>query len=307
METNLKKLKVNYYDSLMTKENNFDYHQTWTMSRAWKPKRMCWAYGGGSQNCAAEPPRLLPEDDVEVTLFTDKDIISPLVSQVKTKYKVVYLSECRSIHPFAYKQITMVEDNFDYIFTHDEELLARGPKYVKNVLGTSWVDDSEASIYDKTKMLSHIASDKRWSRGHNIRHLIGNAIKGRFEADMWGSAYKPFDSKLEPLKDYRFSITVMNAKHNNYFTETLVDTFRCGTVPIFWGCDNIGEFFDKRGILKFETGPELFEILNNLSEELYVEMLPYIRNNFETAKKYVCVDDVIAENIIKTLKLEGYE
>ena len=27
----------------------------------------------------------------------------------------------------------------------------------------------------------------------------------------------------------------------------------------------------------------------------------------EIAKKYVCVDDIIAENVIKTLGLEGYE
>jgi len=303
----LKKLKVNYYDSLMTKENNFDDHQAWTMSRAWNPKRMQWIYGGGAQECAAEPMRRLPEEGVEVTLFTDKDIFSPMVSQVGTKYKVVYISECRSIHPFAYNHAVMAEDNFDFIFTHDAELLKRGGKYVKNVLGTSWVNESEANIYNKTKMLSHIASNKRWSRGHNLRHLIGKAIMNRYKVDLWGSAYNGFETKLDPLKDYRFSITVMNAKHNNYFTETLVDTFRCGTIPIFWGCDNIGEFFDEEGILGFETGPELFKILDNLSEELYNKMLPHIRNNFEIAKKYVCVDDIIAENIINTLGLKGYE
>ena len=36
-------------------------------------------------------------------------------------------------------------------------------------------------------------------------------------------------------------------------------------------------------------------------------MLPYAEENFELAKKYVCVDDVIAQNIIDTLGLEGYE
>ena len=36
-------------------------------------------------------------------------------------------------------------------------------------------------------------------------------------------------------------------------------------------------------------------------------MMPYIKENYEIAKKYVCVDDVIAENIITTLGIEGYE
>jgi len=303
----MKKLKVNYYDSLMTKENNFDPHQAWTMSRAWKPKRMQWIYGGGCQPCAAETMRELPEDGIDVTLFTDKDLLSPMIGKVNTKYKVAYLSECRSIHPFAYQHVLLAEQQFDYIFTHDEDLLAHSPKFVMNVLGTSWVDDEHSKIYEKSKMLSHIASSKNWARGHNLRHVVGQAIKGRYEADFWGSAYKKFDLKTEALADYRYSITIMNAKHKNYFTETLVDTFRCGTVPIFWGCDNIGDFFNTKGMLRFDTGPELFEILDNLSEEQYLEMMPHIKDNYEIAKKYVCVDDIIAENVIKTLGLEGYE
>jgi len=303
----MKKLKVNYYDSLMTKENNFDPHQVWTMSRAWKPSRMQWVYGGGMQSCAAEPMKPLDENDVDVTLFTDKDLLSPMVDQVNTPHKVVYLSECRSIHPFAYQHILMVENKFDYIFTHDEKLLSRGDKYVKNVLGTSWVNDEEAAIYEKTKLLSHIGSKNNWSRGHRLRHIIANAITGKYDFDLWGSAYTPFDSKLEPLKDYCFSITIMNAKHKHYFTETLVDTFRCGTVPIFWGCDNIGDYFNEKGILKFNSGPELINILDDLSEQKYHDMMPYIKENYEIAKKYVCVDDIIAENIINSLGLEGYD
>ena len=70
----MKRLKINYYDSLMTKENNFEIHQAWTMSRAWNPKKLEWIYGGGCMPEAAEPIRKLPEDDVDVSLFTDKDL-----------------------------------------------------------------------------------------------------------------------------------------------------------------------------------------------------------------------------------------
>ena len=298
------KLKVNKYDSLMTKENNFDRHQVWTMSCAWNPKKIEWIYGGGHMPEAAEPMKELLEDGVDVTLFTDKDIISPMVDKVKTKYKVVYLSECRSIHPFAYEWVIQLEDKFDLILTHDPELLKRGNKYVKNVLGTSWLTNSEAEIYKKTKLVSHIVSNNNWSRGHRLRHIIAKAVKDKYDVDLWGSAIRSFESKTTPLKDYMFSITIMNATHDNYFTETLVDTFRCGTIPIFWGCDNIGDFFNEKGILKFKTGPELFNILDNISEEKYNDMLKYVKENFEIAKKYVCVDDIIADNLIKHLDLK---
>jgi hypothetical protein len=303
----MKRLRVNKYDSLMARPQSFDKYQTWTMSRAWKPKKIEWIYGGGCMPEAAKPMKKLPEEGIDITLFTDKDVLSPMVDMAQTKYKVVYLSECRSIHPFAYEWIIQVEDKFDLILTHDADLLKRGPKYVKNVLGTSWVDDSEAKMYKKTKLVSHIVSKNKWARGHNLRHVIAKAVKGRHDVDLWGSAVKPFVSKTEPLKDYMFSITVMNAKHDHYFTETLVDTFRCGTIPIFWGCENIGEYFNEKGILRFNTGEQLFEILDGLSEGKYLELLPYTQENFEIAKKYVCVDDIIAENIITTLGLDGYE
>ena len=84
----------------------------------------------------------------------------------------------------------------------------------------------------------------------------------------------------------------------NYFTETLVDVFRQGTIPIFWGCPNIAEYFNKDGILHFNTGQELFDILDNISEDLYERKLEAVRENNELAKQYVSMDDTFATNLI---------
>ena len=244
----------------------------------------------------------MPEEDTLVTVFTDKDIVSPYIDQVKSKYKIAFLNECRSVHPFAYEWIVQVEDKFDFIVTHDADLLDRSSKYLKVSTGTSWLTDDESKIYEKNKLLSHIVSNKSWCRGHKLRHIIAEAIQNRYEVDLWGSAYTSFENKTEPLRDYYFSITVMNAKHNNYFTETLVDTFRCGTVPIFWGCDNVGEYFNEKGILKFNTGPELFDILDGLTENKYHEMLPYVKENFEIAKSHTQMDDLVWSVMLKGIK-----
>ena len=91
----------------------------------------------------------------------------------------------------------------------------------------------------------------------------------------------------------------MNSKENNYFTETLVDVFRHGTIPIFWGCENIGEYFNEKGILKFNSASELITILDNLSPELYNEKIEYVKENYELAKKYVSMDDTFATNLIE--------
>ena len=145
----------------------------------------------------------------------------------------------------------------------------------------------------KTKLLSHIISKQNWTRGHKLRYIIANAIKDKYEVDLWGSAVKRFETKLEPLKDYMFNITVMNCKHKDYFTETLVDTFRCGTIPIFWGCPNVSDYFNTKGMLIFNSGPELISILDSLSLELYESKIEHVQENFEIAKKHCQLDDKV--------------
>ncbi len=54
----------------------------------------------------------------------------------------------------------------------------------------------------------------------------------------------------------------------------------------------------------FETPFELKEILDNLTVELYHEMLPYVEENFETAKLYSHWDDTLYKTNIKRNKGE---
>ena len=198
-----------------------------------------------------------------------------------------------------------VEKKFDFILTHNEELLRRGEKYVKIVgPGTTWLAREQINVHKKTKLLSHIASKQDWARGHKLRHIISRAIKDKYDVDLWGSAHKGFkkEEKDLPLRDYCFSITVMNADHQNYFTETLLDPFLCGTVPIFWGCTNIEEYFNPKGMLCFRDPKELKQILDNLSFEQYNEMLPYVKDNFKIAKDHMHFDDLVCNTILNTIR-----
>lgn len=299
-----KKVKVNLFDSLAPPHYD-EYWGCQNFSSEFEPTKIEWFKQGTGMGHS--------EFD-GVTVFTDKDLLSPWVDKVKSKYKVAWIVECRGVHSFAYDHIKFAEHKFDHIFTFDKELLESSPKYVRNLIATSRVSNKDAGIHEKSKMLSLIASKQTMTRGHRLRHKIANVVKDKYDVDLWGGAYKPFgkgntgltagairEGKTEPLKDYRFSITVMNSKEDNYFTETLVDVFRHGTIPIFWGCPNVGEFFNEKGILQFETGQQLIEILDNLSEDLYNSKLKYVKENFELAKKYVSMDDTFATNLIKTI------
>lgn len=54
-----------------------------------------------------------------------------------------------------------------------------------------------------------------------------------------------------------------------------------GAVPLYWGCDRVGDALDSGGLLRFETREELAALLAALSPELYAEMLPAARRNWE--------------------------
>ena len=309
--------KVNLYCSLIspenysTEQNYYSFGPTYSHVR---PETVEWVYGGGCMAEALKPLTPLSEDGIEVSLFTDKDIVSPLVDTVQTRYKIAILNECRSIHPFAYRWIVERENKFDLIFTYDADLLQRSGKYVKYhpVMAGSWIKEEEHRLYDKSRLASIVVTEKGkdmiispLARGHKLRHVVADLIKKRnYDVDLWGRAYKYFEKRVESLEDYYFNISIINASHANYFNDNLTDCFRTGTIPIAWGCPNVGEYFNEKGILQFRTGPELVEILENLSPALYEDRFEYVKDNFDRVQAYNRVDDNLFALIQKTLNLD---
>lgn len=234
-----------------------------------------------------------------ITIFTDHYIGSSIVDSVDCDVKIAWLVEPKCINPWTYDTITEFEHKFDYIFTHDAELLKRSPKYILQLIASSRVKPEDQKIYPKTKLLSIIASNKTQSHGHQLRHKVIQELKERnIECDVYGTGYKPFESKLEPLKDYAFTIAIMNQKSDNFFTEVLTDCFLCGTVPIFWGCPNIHKWFERYGIISFSRLENIIPILQNKTLMIdYIIHLEFIKKNFEIAKKFVSTDDLLFENI----------
>jgi hypothetical protein len=55
----------------------------------------------------------------------------------------------------------------------------------------------------------------------------------------------PNTNKLDGLLDYKYSIAIENCKKNNYISEKFTDCILAGTIPIYYGADNIGDYFPK--------------------------------------------------------------
>jgi len=58
------------------------------------------------------------------------------------------------------------------------------------------------------------------------------------------------------------------------------------TVPIYWGCKNLGEFYNHEGFILCETEDDIIKVCNSLTPEDYIKREIAIDENYETAKYY---------------------
>jgi hypothetical protein len=45
-----------------------------------------------------------------------------------------------------------------------------------------------------------------------------------------------------------FGVAIENVSHRGWFTEKILDCFLLKTIPIYWGCSNIEDYFNPKGI-----------------------------------------------------------
>ena len=192
---------------------------------------------------------------------------------------------------------------FKYIFTHDAVLLSRLPNTVKYQFGGLWIKPEDYSAIDmssKKFQISSLVGFKDWIVGHKLRHelyfrqkefsqyplTIYRSTRGSLLPDISNNQILPNDDKISLFKDFQYSIVIENDNADNYFTEKIIDCLITKTIPIYWGCQNISEFFDTTGWILFNDIDDLKEKLKLLNNTYYDSYIDVINKNCETAKLY---------------------
>ena len=258
-----------------------------------------------------------PVQNGSVVIYTDESLAEkrPLPTPHKA---VALLLESPEYHRRFYDYIAQNNQLFDLVLTFDKTLLDRGENFRLNLFGTTWLNTAYRQLWPKTKFCSLILSNKRQTSGHKLRHDIAERLTATTATatttttkniDIYGPEYikLPFSTtkphapdhspthlsnqKILALKDYRFSVVIENCRADYYFTEKLIDAFLTGTVPLYYGCPSIGQFFNSQGMLTFSTAAECHALLTTLqsgtkAQDMYAALRPYIMDNFERAQKY---------------------
>jgi hypothetical protein len=213
-------------------------------------------------------------------------------------------------------------NKYHTIFTYDEDVLKKCPNARKYIYGTSWIKNTyngtvwvendycnDINISKKEFKISNLAGTKliNNSEGHKFRQVIHhNQEKLKAYPITFFRSYNqhphikdygnnPFlisdkgSHNKELLFDtFQFAIIIENSKQVNYFTEKIVDCLITKTIPIYWGCPNISDFFDTTGWIILDTIDidKLYQKLKILNNKYYNEYFNFIEKNYELAKQY---------------------
>ena len=180
----------------------------------------------------------------------------------------------------------MVENHqpFQRFFTHHPP--SDHPRYVRSQPALPWhinrsFDElSDGDIPEKRRALSWVVGNARDLPGHVLRWRFLKALQQqRLDMDLLGRAVAPIEDKWDGLAPYRYSLAVENTSKPDYWTEKVADCFLSWTVPIYFGCTNLEDYFPADAFIRIDiTDPgngirQLRGIMENDNWERRLEAL----------------------------------
>lgn len=201
---------------------------------------------------------------------------------------------------------------YNAVFTYDQNLLERLPNAKKIIFPAySWIPGKQFRSIDISKKepkISSITGFKSMAEGHSFRHFLYfnqkeiaslpiTFFRSSVQPHLPELTNNPFiqEEKFPLFETFQFSIVIENSSQTNYFTEKLIDCLITKTIPIYYGCPNIQEYFDTTGWICLESTDirertlELFvkthQVLQN--PNYYKDHLNTIEKNYKTClEKY---------------------
>jgi len=247
--------------------------------------------------------------DVPFTLFVD-DI--PKVQEDLSEVNVLVLQEPNEyfgLHDWAITN----KHYFSVILTWDDKVLNNCDNAMFLPFGHTWFRKEEyEKTYDKKFQVSHLAGALNKTYGHSLRHELTareNELKSPTNFyKTYGSRFYIDDArkgKVEVFGGSEFGVAIENTNHRGYFTEKILDLFLLKTIPIYWGCSNIGDFFNPYGIFECSNVDDITYTINSLDKTTYENHREAIEENYQTALKYVDYEQNIVDTITKLFTENG--
>jgi hypothetical protein len=169
---------------------------------------------------------------------------------------IIVLSEPEYVRSYAPAYLSQ----YDWILTWRDDI--PGTNVIHSYCLDGWwvkrtYDQLKKDSPQKTGVISIIGSDKTALEIHRQRYAFLNRLIGHFKdkIDVYGSingAGSYCDDKYVALAPYRYSLAIEADHFPDYWTEKIADCYLCETMPLYFGCPNIGDYFPPESFVSID-------------------------------------------------------
>lgn len=157
--------------------------------------------------------------------------------------------------------------------------------------------------YQPEKLVSVVVSQKYPWRVKYVKHVKSCYEDLRMAGRITGKSIS-VKERGDVLQQSRMSICIENSAQENYFTEKIVDCLLSWTLPLYWGCPNIHEFFpqDSYRLIDINNPEQILDTINKPITSTEIDAM-------ETARKLIldkyniwhCIHTIINKNNADTI------
>ncbi|MCG1036608.1 glycosyltransferase family 10 domain-containing protein [Polaribacter sargassicola] len=175
-----------------------------------------------------------------------------------------------------------VKYNYNQLDTKNGNILSHGalPWHI----GKDYDYLSHLKVEDlkKENKIVWVTSNQRSSKGHSNRMHFLDSIKNLSFIELYGRGIKPIDDKWDVLSNSKYAIAYENYKSEYYWTEKIIDCYLSFTMPIYFGCNRIDNYFPKDSYIKLDPNDKhidlfLKELVNSNKWEKNIDSIQEAR------------------------------
>lgn len=176
------------------------------------------------------------------------------------------------------------------VFTQDKDL--KGKRFIHSQPALPWhiqktYDElKQTHITEKNNLLSWITSNKSFLPGHRTRLGFVKEVKKISELHLYGRGFQFIEDKWDGLASYRYSLAVENFQNEFYWSEKVADCFLAWTMPIYYGCTRITEYFPSEALIQIDISDSK-NALEKIREAIYSNSWQKNRDAIEEARRRV--------------------
>lgn len=249
----------------------------------------------------------------DVTFYTDRIHVKQ-----DERFKIYLQQEPAEINN-SILEVKHYWKDFDVILTYNDHVLKVCPNarffYFQTV---TWILPDDYNNIDtsiKEFQISNLTGFKAMCPAHVFRHLI-YINQGLFDKNLfvfYRSSAGPIipaignnpilgsteGAKIELFRRFQFSLVIENTRERHCYTEKLIDCLLTKTIPIYYGCENIQDYFDTTGwiLIENQSLEEIIEKCKCLHKDYYSMYTSTIEKNYDKARikldNYKQLNDVL--------------